>query len=230
VKQFQIESLKDLVEILDNLGSLTENTTLFRGQTYPYDLLPSISRKDRTINTTTIERNMLAEFKRRTVYQQLDKILNNEWEWLIYGQHFGLRTRLLDWSSNPLVALWFSLHRNDSESYLYIFSFPTKDILKNYKDDPFDLTSVEVVKPNLNNKRIVSQSGWFTAHPYDNSAQQFVPLNKHEVLKKRIWEIIIPQHSNNTIYRQLEIMGINSEFIYQDISGTSDYINWLNKV
>ncbi len=230
MKKFEIDNLKELIEILDNLNSLTENTTLFRGQTKPYDLLPSIARKDNAIDTTTIERKMLNELKRRTVYQQLDKFLNNEWEWLIFGQHFGLRTRLLDWSSNPLVALWFSLYKNDADAYIYIFSFPSKDILGDYKNDPFSLTAVEIVKPELNNKRIVSQAGWFTAHPYDGSAQQFIPLNKHEILKKRIWEIKITQRSNNGLFKQLDTMGINAEFIFQDISGTSDYINWLNKI
>ena len=88
-------------------------------------LLPTLYRG----NTQASERNLMNKFK-QNVYQFLNERPQGEWEWLLLARHHGLPSRLLDWTENPAVGLFFSCdegkQRNASQTGVLWCLLPSK--------------------------------------------------------------------------------------------------------
>jgi FRG domain len=234
IKKFNdpINSIVDLLRQL-NLSESRNYPVLFRGQPQDQALIPSIARSNPKINTTDDEVKMLNELKRRSTFL-INEQLNDDWEWLIYAQHFGMLTRLLDWTSNPLIALWFAIRDRrffEVNSYLYVLATLTGDILtdEDRVRSPFLQTKTKILKPNLNNKRIIAQQGWFTSHIFSQKDNGFIGLETNENYgSKKVGCFTITASSKINMLNELNELGINAESIFPDITGLSEHINWLH--
>ena len=224
-----IKSFKHFLNHIEDIELMGYEINLFRGQSSNNPLLPSICREEPRIDTTQIEKNMLEDFKRRSPLL-ITRTFQSDWEWLVYAQHFGLKTRLLDWSTNPLVALWFACQNEyimKENSYLYILSCD-KDLQVDLSKDqsPFDSSSTKILRPTLNNERIVAQSGWFTAHKYSKKNKKFVTLETNSKIKTKLTEIEIPSGIKKDILNKLSMFGVNNRTVFPDINGLSMHLNW----
>lgn len=226
----QVDSFQDF---LDSVAVVEENEiVLFRGQTSNDALLPKIARSNPAKDTTEKEKEILTEFKRRAS-TFLPSNIADDWDIIVYAQHYGMATRLLDWTSNPLAALWFACmnKRDVSDSYVYAFFVSDEFLLdRQTEKSPFTRTKTKVFKPSMNNPRIIAQDGWFTVHRYSKKNRKFIALDKNNSLKKSIIELRIPGELKREMNSNLNVFGINYQKIFPDIEGICKHINWLYKI
>ena len=110
--------IKDLNDFVKGIITIYTNTTpskhlFFRGLSKKtFELLPSVFRKNYNEKEIFLdfmqyapENNITYDF-----IKDADKVLTEM-------QHYGLPTRLLDWSVNPLIALFFACNENSYISY-----------------------------------------------------------------------------------------------------------------
>jgi len=55
-----------------------------------------------------LEEKILQRFRERSIPYQPTRV-EEEWDMLFLMQHFGVPTRLLDWTENPYIGLFFAL-------------------------------------------------------------------------------------------------------------------------
>lgn len=232
VKTITIKTLSEYVNYIETqcLGEYI----LFRGQREDWDLLPKISRitPKKGISVIESETRMMDDFK-RLAKPYLIRMPLNEWEWLGLAQHHGMATRLLDWSTNPLAALWFTVKDPPTEGsgVVWIFDAPEEDILmaKNLsKINPFEGLRTKVFQPELSSVRIQSQNGWFTVHKYMADKRKFIPFQNNAKYKKYLQKIIVPAEHFYKLRFQLDRMGVNRLSLFPDLDGAANYSEWLN--
>lgn len=192
---------------------------VFRGHTNSsYELKTSLGRCEPFYGRTIMQlENRLLKLFKESSLPYLEHKPTYELEWLAVAQHFGLPTRLLDWSYNPLVATYFAVESNpESDSALFmLFGCGT---IQN--PESFKLGSQEKVKkyrPPYISSRIQNQSGLFTVH---NDPEK---VFTHEKMKK----IVIPKEVKRSIKKILFKYGINQRMIYPGLEGIAKDLKWL---
>lgn len=215
----EINNFNDFHKVIE---TYTGSNFLFRGQSdYNWDLLPKVGRPAFVKNIPKVfrEEYILDSWKRYSSHQLNNQPID-EWDWISLAQHHGLATRLLDWTKNPLVALFFATFDFNTkiDSSLFILDFKNM-VIDTQKTTPFNLSFSGVFYPKGLTARVISQRGVFTI-----SQKPEVSLEKL-MLQSSIVKVKINGSSKRLIQKNLEQYGINEFSIYQDLDNLSNYLN-----
>lgn len=143
-----LSSISQVNTFLANL-KITDNTIFFRGHSNAnYSLLPSIMRTSQLAKNESLLYNELLincpeDFEK--CHTHLEK--------LVKMQHYGLPTRLLDITRNPLVALYFACEdHHETYGELVLISAKNKDIKYPQSDTVSILASLAVFNNEKQNE------------------------------------------------------------------------------
>jgi hypothetical protein len=205
-----------------------DGTWVYRGQADKnWGLLPSVGRPSTfgVAYTRAKEDRLFREFRREA--PRWEQHLSSALEFLALGQHYGLPTRLLDWSTNPLVGAWFAcLDESAADGRLHMLRVPRHSGITDDSIvfDPFGpLPDVALVRVPLGVARITAQQGLFSLHP--DPTVPWTPPNPpymYEVLD-------IPSAEKPYFLQLLNIMGVNHARLMVDLAGHCSTLAWQYK-
>jgi hypothetical protein len=249
----RIEYWKDFFKLVDSrLFDRSGTDLIFRGQRrWDWQLSPTLGRapysKDGNVTKEKAEK-MHALFRQAVRGRLNDSSLVNESNrdelWAV-GQHYGLKTPLLDWTHSPYVALFFAFNEPDP-SYESNNNYYRAVYVLNQSFVENECPEITVLEPKRDDHgRLVNQAGLFTVcHDATIENQLLASLGKDsnftkeklmdddegrfpEMFAAYICKIYIKNEFRHECIKHLRKMNVHHASLFPDLIGASDYCNLI---
>lgn len=243
MNQREITSVQSLLEALSIDNNKYSGAVWYRGQSRSeWPLLPGYMR----LTNPPSESTLLMRFK-QSASMLIEKTPSQSFDWLFLMQHFGVPTRLLDWSESPLVGLYFAiensindidhnaalwlLHPSELNKHANINNKDEPGYIPSFEDEELKGYSVESLAQNRktqllpvatiasrNNARIQAQLGVFTIHHHQKIPIENVGDSSHVI------KYVIPGAAKVSISKQLQLLGVGKFQMFPELESLGSII------
>lgn len=220
------------------------NRYIWRGQrSDKWKLEPSIDRVLRPITETSertkrrqehLKRFQFAVRGRRGVNP---KQITVDSEWWALGQHYGLLTPLLDWTTSPFAAVFFAFAEEVNETEHRVVYGLNRELVERANFGIHEEAAeekqlyMEFISPlSDENPRLVSQGGLFTRAPDDISIEEWVEMVFDQSAEPVLLIIRLPETERLRCLRSLNRMNINHLSLFPDVNGASAHANLMLRI
>lgn len=229
-----IRNLGDLIDVIEEIAG--NEIYWYRGHgNKDWELIPSVQRSVYQGK----EQYLANDFYMKasvTLHEKPD--FRNYSAWLSIMRHYGLPTRVLDWTRSPLIAAYFAVddweRRSNRDGCIWILSPSKLNSMEGFQEYLYSIdshTALQMIRPAFKKEyvpenkavidrilacypiehdmRIYVQQSAFTLH---NTSRKLEEIQEEGLLQK----IIIPGEVKERIYHELKIMGISLSHVYPD--------------
>ena len=226
-----LTSLQDLITAAEDLNSEWPGEIWWRGHGSPAFVLQAgahrAKRGSRYEQNLTLRFRQYAPTRHPTCPTQEDFV-----SWLFLMQHYGLPTRLLDWTASVLIATFFAVtDRPDEDAVLFAIeprrmnetingdptlvpttSPPARQLFVGaFNDRQTETSTIAVMTHEIDDRMLVQQAA-FTIHGNEE------PLDARSDAANFLRRYDIPATAKQHLHSQLRVTGIQRSTIFPDLT------------
>jgi FRG domain len=215
-----INSVGGLIDWVSGNGSFR----VFRGQrSSKWPLVPSVQRHGAVDATSPAKRlaheiEMLERFQRKArPHLSHPPPDTDRWDWMAIAQHYGMPTRLLDWTDSAACALFFAVEGSTDENGAALWVSELPPVAQTRLVDPFTVANINLYEPPHFSPRITVQQSCFTVHPTDYVGQAYEWPGK-------LAKLLVPVESRQAILEELRVLGVRRSTLFPELEGIASDI------